>query len=220
MMKWIKIFYSLPKTIYVNFVCLPFRQAVKLPIFVKYNTKLSLKGYVRFRPGVKIKPALVRIGFHEVPIKDPSEKSALMVFGSLFFYGSAHIGCGSRIHVAESGILNLGDNFAISASTAINCYNSITFGRDIQFSWDCLVMDSDTHRIFDLNGEICNQSQGIIFGDKIWIGCGVTVLKGAHIPSNCVIGAESVVSGTHFEENSIIVGSPAKSIKGISHWEL
>lgn len=31
---------SVPKSIYVPFRLLPFRQAVRIPIFVRYNTKL------------------------------------------------------------------------------------------------------------------------------------------------------------------------------------
>lgn len=40
------------------------------------------------------------------------------------------------------------------------------------------------------------------------------------MPSNCVIGATSFVSGSKFESNSLIVGSPAKSVKPIAGWEL
>ena len=81
-------------------------------------------------------------------------------------------------------------------------------------------MDSDNHKIFDENGNIINKPREIVFGDKVWIGCRTTILKGSVIPSNCVIGACSLVSGKKFENDSIIVGNPAKSIKKISKWEL
>lgn len=43
---------SVPKSIYVSFRLLPFRQAVHIPIFVRYNTKLScLKGNVYLQWG-------------------------------------------------------------------------------------------------------------------------------------------------------------------------
>lgn len=81
-------------------------------------------------------------------------------------------------------------------------------------------MDSDTHNIYGENGDIINEPREIIFGDKIWIGCRATILKGSVIPNNCVIGACSLVSGKHFKQNSIIAGNPAKSIKTISKWKL
>lgn len=43
---------SVPKSIYVSFRLLPFRQAVRIPIFVRYNTKLlCLKGNVNLQIG-------------------------------------------------------------------------------------------------------------------------------------------------------------------------
>ena len=54
---------------------------------------------------------------------------------------------------------------------------------------------SDTHSIFDENGNLMNKSREIVVGDKVWIGCRATILKGAIIPSNTVIGACSLISG-------------------------
>lgn len=164
---------------------------------------------------------MIRIGFHKVPVCNDNDKTSLTIHngGRLIFEGTAHIGHGTKINV-NSGELLLGDNFAVSASSQINCYTSIRFGKNIQFSWDCLVMDSDTHCIFDEKDRIVNESREIVFGNKIWVGCRSTILKGSCIPDNCVIGACSLVSGKKFNANSIIVGNPAKSLKSINKWEL
>lgn len=94
----------------------------------------------------------------------------------MVFKGSAHIGNGSKIFVSKNAKLTIGDNFAISASSAINCYKEIKFGKYIQFSWNCLVMDSETHLIFDDCGNLSNEDKPILFGNKIWIGCNSTIL--------------------------------------------
>lgn len=209
---------SIPKIIWTNFRYLDFSQAIKLPIIVSYNSffKTTREGICFECP---IRMGMVRIGFHEVPAC--SRKSTkLHVDGKLVFKGEAHIGNGSNIYVARDGLMVLGDDFKISASSSIICYHEIEFGRNIQFSWDCLVMDSDTHSIYDEHGNRYNQDKSIVFGDNIWIGCRSTILKGSVIPSNCVIGSMSLVSGKKFEESSIIAGVPAKSIKRISRWEL
>ena len=167
-----------------------------------------------------IRPMMIRIGFHECDECNPRNPTLLKVEGTLVFEGSAHIGRGSKIIVEKGAVLELGDNFAISDSTAISCRKHITFGRDIQFSWDCLVMDSDTHSIFDEQGTRINEDREIVFGDKGWIGNGCMVLKGAHVPDHCVIGARSVVSGRKFEDHTIIAGNPAKSVKKIGDFKI
>lgn len=46
------------------------------------------------------------------------------------------------------------------------------------------------------------------------------ILKGAHVPNNCVIGARSVVAGSKFDDHTIIVGNPAKSVKKIGGFKI
>ena len=211
---------SIPKSVFFNFRYLPLSQAIRLPFMLTYNTRFSVKGSIQIEGDAHF--GMIRIGFHKVPVCNVNDRTAIIVGkgASLCFLGAAHIGNGSKLHVAENASLSLGDEFAISASSAINCYKSIKFGRDIQFSWNCLVMDSDTHSIFDQQGTIMNAPESIEFGDKVWVGCNCTILKGARIPSNCVIGANSVVTGHCFQKNTIIASNPAKTLKEIGSWEL
>ena len=218
--KIIVLLFSIPKILFYNFRYLKVSQAYRLPILVTYNTKMAIKGKIKINGIVSF--GMIRLGFHKVPVCNSNDHTVIVVEkdANLVFYGSVHIGNGSKLHVAEKANLLIGDNFAISASSAINCYHHIEFGKNIQFSWNCLVMDSDTHGIFDKQGIVINKPKPIIFGDKIWIGCNSTILKGSRIPSNCVIGANSVVIGNYFNENSIIAGNPAKTIKEIGGWRL
>lgn len=218
MNKYLTILLSLPKTIWTNILYLPIRYSWKLPLFVSYDTRVRIKGKVIID---NPKTADIRIGFHHVDVCN-DEKTKLIVEknGTLVFQGDAHIGHGSRIVVHENAQMILGKNFAISANSSIQTYNQIVFGDDIQFSWDCLVMDSDTHSIIDNRGIVSNSSKPVTFGNKIWIGCRSTILKGSVIPDNCVIGAGSLVCGGSFPKNVIIAGSPAKPLKEIRGWEL
>lgn len=53
---------SLPITVYVNFRCLPFRTALKLPLFIGYKTRLGhLSRNITF--GCEPKTFMVRIGW-------------------------------------------------------------------------------------------------------------------------------------------------------------
>ena len=61
---------GLPKTIYFNLKCLPFLQAIKLPIFISHRVILaSLKGKIVFDCG-NVKTGMVKIGFGYVGIFD------------------------------------------------------------------------------------------------------------------------------------------------------
>lgn len=210
---------SVPQTIVFNFRYLSFKQAIKLPIWIYFRSKFSC-----YRGGVKLPsqvwPAMIRIGFSVDYSKSFSDMTLFRVEkeGQCIFEGSAHLGRGTKIAVHKGADLILGDNFAISASSTIKCFKHIKMGKDILFAWDCLVMDSDGHQIFDEDGKLLNPNMEIIFGDKIWLGCGVTVLKGSNIPDNCVIGANTMIAGGKFSPNSIITGNPPQSRKKIIKW--
>ncbi|WP_036877782.1 acyltransferase [Xylanibacter oryzae] len=219
-MKILNALLSLPKSLYICFLNLPLREALKIPIFVHYNSKISIKGKLCIKGSASF--AQIRIGFHKVPVKHSSETTIFNVKknGFVYFEGKTHIGKGSIINVERGANLILGDNFAISASSVISCYKQIEFGKNVQLSWDDLIMDSDTHIIYSEDGSILNEIKPIVFDDKIWVGCRCTVLKGTHVPHDCVIGACSLVSGDKFEPNTIIAGSPAKSIKKIKTFKI
>lgn len=209
---------SLPKTIWTNFRYLPIKQAFKFPLAVAYDTSVKCMGGAILL-NCQVRPLMIRIGFHEVPACNRM-KTKITVKGTIRFKGEAHIGNGAKFFVAKNAELVLGSDFKISANTSILCYRKIEFGKNIQLSWDCLVMDSDTHNIYDIGGNRCNYDKPVVFGENIWIGCRCTILKGSNIPDNCVIGAGSLITGQELEEGTIIAGNPAKSIKKIGGWHL
>ena len=216
------IILAIPRTIYFNLRYLPMRQAIHLPIWLATNVKVRNM----YRGGIVIsapvRMAMIRMGFHQVDaICIYSLKSILNIPkpGRLVFKGEAHIGHGAIISCV-GGVMTVGDNFAVSGSTSFVCYKEITIGRDVQFAWDSLVMDSDAHKIYALEGERMNEDRPIIIGDKVWLACQNTLLKGTVIGSNCVVGACSLLNKDYSEDGVIIAGSPARVVKKISGWEL
>ncbi len=214
----LKAIISIPKSIWVNYRYLPIKQAIKRPLLVSYNSTFSShRGRVILVGNHGF--ASVRIGFHEVTVA-PNDRTICRIFGSIRFQGRAYIGQSTKIYVQKNATLELGDDFKISAATSIFCCRSIVFGKNIQFSWDCLVMDSDTHSIIYEDGQLSQPTKPVLFGDNIWIGCRCTILKGSNIPSNCVIGANTTITGQQFEGHSIIAGNPPRVVKIIRGWLL
>jgi acetyltransferase-like isoleucine patch superfamily enzyme len=133
------------------------------------------------------------------------------------FGGRADIGHGSKISVA--GSLELGAGFGINAESSIVCRKRIVFGRDCLLSWDVLIMDTDFHRINSAQGEQVNADREVLFGDKVWIGCRSTVLKGVTVADGVIIGAGSHLVSSVTEANCALGGNPAKVIGSALFWE-
>ena len=58
---------------------------------------------------------------------------------------------------------------------------------------------------------------GCVLEDNVLIGMNATVLNGAHIGKNSIVGAGAVVSeGKEFPEGSLILGVPAKKVKDLT----
>ena len=82
------------------------------------------------------------------------------------------------------------------------------------------MIDTDYHTI--VYNDIRKSIVGIpiTIGNKIWIGCNVTILKGTIIGHGCVIGANSLLSKHYTEDNRLIAGNPASVLKEIKGWEV
>ncbi|MEC4003527.1 acyltransferase [Flavobacterium sp. SUN052] len=208
------------KTIYFNFKYLPFKSAIKLPFLIssnvylkKTNGKIIIEGPIFF--------GMIKIGLGDIGIFDERvSRSIWNVSGKVNFKGTANIGHGSKISVDENGCLELGNNFQITAETAIVSHCKIVFGNDCLLSWDILIMDTDFHKIVNDKGEIINESKPILIESNVWIGCRCTILKGSIIPKNAIIGANSLITNSLEKQNALYVGNPIKCIKENINWEL
>ncbi len=207
------------KTLYFNFRYLPFKQAIKLPFFISPNTILRKTGG-SCQITAPIKTGMVRIGFGSVGIFDRRRsKSIWEVSGNVVFNGKTFIGHGSKICVAESGVLTFGDDFRINAETSIICYKSVSFGSNCLLSWEILIMDTDFHPMLNAEGTRINEDAAVVLGNDIWIGCRALILKGSDIASGCIVGASSLVSRPLPVAAGLYAGNPAKLLKENVRWE-
>jgi len=209
--------FGLPKTIRFNFHYLPLKQAVKLPILLTNKVHLkNLDGSVILNG--KIKRGLITIGYTDVSISDLSESSLWNVKGTVIFDGSAGFGAGTKIATGENATLFFGNKFNITAKTEIACFKSICFGTNCLLSWDILIMDTDSHPVFDADGKLLNEDRAIKIGNNVWIGCRTLVLKDTEIPDGSIIAAQSVVNKKFDKINCLIGGNPARIIKENIFW--
>lgn len=206
------------KTIWFNFKYLPFNQAICFPIIISKNVYLKkMEGAIVLECPLRYN--LISIGFGEIGIFDEKKsRSIWQVSGKVIFKGKALLGHGVKISVENNGTLIFGDNFKLTAETAMVCHDAITFGKNCLVSWDALIMDTDSHSIVNAQGTKNKMTKPVVIGDHVWIGCRTTILKGTTIPSNSVVGAGSVLNITFEIENAIYAGAPAKLVKENINW--
>ncbi len=62
---------------------------------------------------------------------------------------------------------------------------------------------------------------GCTLADRVLVGMGSTILNGAVIGENCIVGANALVTqGKRFEPNSLIVGAPARAVRSLTAQEI
>ena len=80
-------------------------------------------------------------------------------------------------------------------------HNKVTIGDDVSVGHSAIV-------------------HGATIGDRVIIGMGATVLDGAVIVSDCLIGAGALVTGKmNAPDGSLIVGAPAKVVRELTEKE-
>lgn len=207
-----------PKTIYFNFRYLPWRQAIRFPFWISTKTYLRKpKGSITINGDLHT--GMIRIGYGDIGIFDNKRSRTIWeVTGRVIFEGNAEIGHGSKISVGETGQLQLGRNFAITAESAIIAYKKVAFGNDCLLSWDILIMDTDFHPITNAQSEIQNPPAEIIIGNNVWIGCRSLILKGSVIPDGSVIAANSLVSKKLSGTNQVFGSQPLSVLAENIRW--
>jgi acetyltransferase-like isoleucine patch superfamily enzyme len=119
----------------------------------------------------------------------------------------------------------IGDDFQCGGMCIQAAPNgSITSGNGCLFSWGISIRGTDSHLIYKVGAERPSRhgnNRPVVIGNHVWVGTDVTILKGAKIPDNCVVGTRALVTGKNFcEENAVIAGNPARVVKTGITWEI
>jgi acetyltransferase-like isoleucine patch superfamily enzyme len=134
-----------------------------------------------------------------------------------------------RIGVRESLVSNnckihFGKNFWSEPNLQLLLYNhenKLDVGDDCLFSNNITIRLGDRpHLIFDSEtGEyIDNSTDGVLIGDRVWVGEKVYITKNVTILNDCILAVNSVVTERFEETNCVIAGNPAKVVKKNVQW--
>lgn len=115
--------------------------------------------------------------------------------------------------------IQIGEDFTMEGGAiSVTENGKIHIGNDCMFSFGIDIRNGDSHSIFDLNGNRINKAKDIIIGDHVWLGAGVSILKGVKISSNSIIGTKSLVTKNLESPYSIYAGNPAQIIREGAKW--
>ncbi len=137
---------------------------------------------------------------------------------TLVIAGDFEIGPNVHISMTHGAKLTLGGK-RLSSASGITCNSrimvedSVSIGADCIIAWDVYISDSNWH---DISGMA--RCSPIRISDHVWISHGVSVLKGAVIPSGCIVGAKSLVTEIFNTENALLAGVPARELRFGVEW--
>ena len=132
--------------------------------------------------------------------------------GTIIFKGKCCIGNNSAISIGKSSTVTFGDDFVATASFKLVSYTGIKFGTKTSFGWDCLIMDTGFHPLYDIEKKTFKKISGkIVIGDYNWFGNQCTIMHSVETPERCIFGLRSVITrGAKLESYAVHGGSPIK----------
>ena len=119
----------------------------------------------------------------------------------------------------DNSVIKIGDKTSIEEAriTSFEPYK-IEIGKDCMFSANIVIMNTDVHKIYDIDtGLKTNEGKEISIGNHVWLGIRTIILKGVSICDNAIVAAGSIVT-KDVKANTIVSGNPAKQIKENKNW--
>jgi acetyltransferase-like isoleucine patch superfamily enzyme len=114
---------------------------------------------------------------------------------------------GKGFRLFKGAALTIGKRACFGENCGIYVHADISIGEDF-LAAPGLTINNGSHELATLQP----RSETLSIGHRVWCGVNVTLVAGAQIGDDCVIGSNSLVMG-RIPANSVALGSPAKVIR-------
>ena len=182
----------------------------------KYINELHRLKLAR-RCNLSIHPT-AKVGFRTISARPPS---SLIIGEGTIFHGSI---AADR----EGAQVEIGTNTFFGGSRIVTA-SHVIIGNDVLVSWGCTIVDHGSHSTLweERKDDVKNYYSNIKHWDHVkiapvricdraWIGFNSIIMPGVTIGEGAVVGCGSIVT-KDVEPYTIVGGSPAKLIRGVSH---
>ena len=119
-----------------------------------------------------------------------------------------------RMETQDGGTIHIQDDVVISQNVHITSAGNLEIGKSTLILGNVFITNID-HDYKEINKHVVNQKiivKDTKIGDFCFIGMGAAIMAGTILGKQCIVGANSVVSGT-FPDYCVIVGAPARIVK-------
>lgn len=161
----------------------------KQKLLVGKNTLFIIKN----RSSIELRKPWTKIG---VEYNSPIMRTVIEIKGDgkLIFEGKADIKKGVLLSVGDAGHFTIGNKSYINENCRIVINSRSSIGQGCAISWNVTIVDDDSHQLYGVN-QTKNQSvKPLTIGNKVWVGCNSTILKGVTILDGSVIGAGTLIT--------------------------
>ena len=206
------------KTLYVNFKLLPFKVAIKLPIYIYGKCTLYwVEGKAEIVSD-HIYSGMIKLGKNSEYFNGQDNSAFLYLSkqSKIIFNGPCSIGNNFKIRVATDAILEFGEYTFFGSSIKIVCSNKIRIGRFTRIAFESQIIDDSFHYVYnESTGSVTNRFGSIILGEYNWVGNRVSISKNTQTKAFTIICANSYLSKDYTKtenEKLMLGGIPAKEI--------
>lgn len=202
-------------TVWINFRCLPFLQAIRFPIFV-YGRPIIYNSRCKIIIESAIKRGMIKFNYQRIWAPSlMNQQSEFNCNGTIVFKGGGYIGTGTKICVSKNAVLKIGNNFKITDFVNIGCYNYIMIGNNCRITHRCQIFDTNYHYIANMKlKQVKCKTMTVKIGNSCWICNSSTISPGTILPDYTIVGSNSLVNRDYSSilQYSLIAGIPAKFI--------
>lgn len=215
MKEYIKILwewkFAILRSILFNFIHLPLKQAVKLPIWINKPHLYKVIGKIVIDSKI-VRPGMIKLGGFGGHMYPNNGFHLTQWGGIIIFKGRCTIGNDSYICQGPQSTIIFGNEFLATSSFKLISYKHVEFREKVIFGYGSLVMDSNIHPLYDMKSNSFKKAYGpVIIGDYNWFAADCKVLHSVVTPERCIFGLGSIITkGCHFTPFCVHGGSPLR----------